>query len=76
MQLRLSANGPSIIKGQAAADATRCLCFPNENRWCFCLSEQLLHLAFNAAPNLLAQRLTEEDLCNLHPDDLRIIKIN
>lgn len=35
VQLRLSANGPSIIKGQAAADTTRCLCFPNENRWCF-----------------------------------------
>lgn len=25
-QLRLSANGPSIIKGQALADATLCLC--------------------------------------------------
>lgn len=70
VQLRLSANGPSIIKGQAAADATRCLCFPNENRWCFCLSEQLLHSAFNAAVNQLAGWLKEEDLCNLQQEEI------
>lgn len=70
VQLRLSANGPSIIKGQAAADTTRCLCFPNENRWCFCLSEQLLHSAFNAAVNQLAGWLKAEDLCNLQQEEI------
>lgn len=75
VQLSLSANGPSIIKGQAAADATRCLCFPNENRWRFCLSRQLLHSASNAAGNQLEQNTPEkkrkEDLCSPHGDDLK-----
>lgn len=43
VQLRLSANGPSIIKGHALADATLCLCVHAfiENRWCYWLSYQL-----------------------------------